>query len=369
VWQRLQDQNLALSSITDVAAGGPTSIGAAFVAVGRTRTGGDPETADWRPAAWWSPDGLTWVPASEPPAADTVLRTADGWLAWGGADVWSTSDGDRWQHLGSLSDVDGIESRDAIGFVPLGTCLLAADHAWIREGGDERYVLRMWLSAGGRDWAPLTPQLPDSWNDGDIWGLTSTGDAVIAWGSKREGDRWIDVTLRSVDLRTWELGGTGLQVRDYQHDTIRSIAAGPSGLVAVGASLAGEAGEPGLAAAWTSVDGLDWTPARLEPPASVDALSDVIWDGDRFVAFGRPGLDQEVWLSADGRTWRRAASVPDAALDGAEDGCTGSAVCPRSWIAGASAGSGAVVAFGMGGPEGSTGGAILWTSPRLLVDP
>ena len=134
-------------------------------------------------------------------------------------------------------------------------------------------------------------------------------------------------------------------------------------------ALVGEAGEPGRMAAWTSKDGLRWLPSVLDPAPSDDALRHVIWDGDRFLAFGRPGLDEEVWLSADGTHWRRTSSVPDVALEGAEDGCTGSAICPRSWVAGAVADRGAVVAFGAtsSGLLGEAG--LVWTSPRLLTGP
>jgi hypothetical protein len=368
-WRRLSDPGFAAAVVNDVAAGGPAANGAAFVSVGSARPADEPGSTQWPDAAWWSADGQAWVRASDPPHAGLILRTDDGWLAWGGTEVWRTTDGDRWQRLGSLPLEDDAGTLNQVGFVALGRCLLAAGQAWIGTGADERYELRMWLSLDGRVWVPLAPPTPVGWNDGQISGLASTGDGIIAWGANRAGDVWVPVTLRSIDARTWELGGGGLQVRDYSHDTIVSIAAGPAGLTAVGASLVGEAGEPGRMAAWTSKDGLRWVPAVLDPAPSVEALQHVIWDGDRFVAFGRPGLDEEVWLSADGTRWRRAASVPDVALEGAEDGCTGSAICPRSWVAGAAAGPGAVVAFGGTSLEPLVESGLVWTSPRLLTGP
>jgi len=368
-WRRLSDPGFAPAVVSDVAAGGGAANGASFVAVGSARPADEPESTEWLDAAWWSADGQAWVRASDPPHPGVILRTDDGWLAWGGTEVWSTTDGDRWQLLGSLPLEDDAGTLYQVGFVALGRCLLAAGQAWIGTGADERYELRMWLSVDGRVWAPVAPPTPVGWNDGQILGLASIGDAIIAWGANRAGDFWVPVTLRSIDARTWELGGSGLQVRDFWHDTIESIAAGPSGLTAVGASLVGEAGEPGRMAAWTSKDGLRWVPSVLDPAPSDDALRHVIWDGDRFLAFGRPGLDEEVWLSADGTHWRRTSSVPDVALEGAEVGCTGSAICPRTWLAGAVADPGAVVAFGATSSEllGETG--LVWTSPRLLTGP
>jgi hypothetical protein len=87
---------------------------------------------------------------------------------------------------------------------------------------------------------------------------------------------------------------------------MRAVAAGPNGIVAVGAAATG-------AAAWTSRDGLKWeraTPARGWDKAT---LMDVASTPAGFVAVGWRGGSMEgpsggaVWTSIDGRAWTRVA--------------------------------------------------------------
>ena len=147
-----------------------------------------------------------------------------------------------------------------------------------------------------------------------------------------------------------------------------AAAVGVPGFVAVGAAMRGEAGDPGVLGAWTSVDGLAWLPSTFEAAAFSELHQAVVWDGDRFVAFSRPGLDEEVWMSADGTDWRRLAAAPDVAIDGLYDGCTGG-ICPGSTVIGAAAAPGAVVAFGARHAIDGTSDALVWVSPRLVAGP
>jgi hypothetical protein len=104
---------------------------------------------------------------------------------------------------------------------------------------------------------------------------------------------------------------------------LNGIASGGKLFVVVG--LVG-GGQPGAVPIWTSSDGLKWRvakgPAAAFPGGTV--LTDVVYDGKRFLAFGQPqsGTGTLAWASSDGRTWKSyqpagfpvsAAEIPIAA--------------------------------------------------------
>jgi hypothetical protein len=76
-----------------------------FVAIGDAAS---PEATEVTAVVFTSPDGLSWTPASEPFPASLVWPVGDllevpgGVVAFGGSDIWSTSDGIRWAEAGSL---------------------------------------------------------------------------------------------------------------------------------------------------------------------------------------------------------------------------------------------------------------------------
>jgi hypothetical protein len=361
-WQRLPaDGAFDDSIVLDVAAS--SGDGApAFVAVGSTRTDPDPQ-APWSPAAWTSADGIEWVAASEPPSARTLVQLRDGYLSWDGASVWRSADGDRWEDLGIIGpDATTPRWLEIVGFEQLGSCVIAAGYEELPDEEGAEPLLRTWLSADGSAWTEVEPQLPADWDRGRISGMTSAPDGLVAWGARPTDAGFLGVTLRTRDGRTWELGGEGLEAENYAQDYISGIAVGPTGLVAVGGLLAGEAGsDPPSPAAWTSQDGLRWT--RNPVDADGGGFHSVSWDGARFLATRRPGLEAEVWSSPDGTDWSLMSSAPDVAKDGAEEGCTGSAMCPTSSVVGLAAGQAGVVAFGYRDAEGTNFG-VLWAAPR-----
>ncbi|HSG79504.1 MAG TPA: hypothetical protein VLD62_07995, partial [Acidimicrobiia bacterium] len=126
----------------------------------------------------------------------------------------------------------------------------------------------------------------------------------------------------SADGTTWaRTSETTLESDGYQ--VMQGVAAGPGGLVAVGSTVTDPgAGGLGRAAAWTSDDGLTWTPvpdADLPQPPPPDepgipasaGMTDVVWWSDRFVAVGATlpewGFSDyskpAIWTSPDGRSW------------------------------------------------------------------
>jgi hypothetical protein len=111
---------------------------------------------------------------------------------------------------------------------------------------------------------------------------------------------------------TWSPAWTG------DAGTAAGLAAGPTGLVAVGwTGGEDEAGISTQAAVWRSPDGSagGWAPVNATGLEGAVALHDVVTDGAGLVAVGRDVNDDAddgdggVWRSDDGETWRRAATA------------------------------------------------------------
>ena len=105
----------------------------------------------------------------------------------------------------------------------------------------------------------------------------------------------------SVDGRAW----TAATVPNPDGSYLYSVAAGPSGLVAVGSQ--GIVGTPAVPLVLVSADGLTWT--RVDPPefAAGSSIHQVV-GGSMYVAVGsRPGTDGEphstIWTSVNGTDW------------------------------------------------------------------
>jgi hypothetical protein len=93
----------------------------------------------------------------------------------------------------------------------------------------------------------------------------------------------------------------------FASSMMAAVAAGPNGYVAVGTNF--DPNDAPIGYAWYSSDGKTWT-------RSSDVLqgipAGVIWDGQRFVAFGG-GQSEEpaaIWTSADGHSWQQATDGP-----------------------------------------------------------
>ena len=93
---------------------------------------------------------------------------------------------------------------------------------------------------------------------------------------------------------------------------LTSLAAAPSGLVAMGSATT-LAGSPSIPAAWLSADGSAWS--RLADMGTLDGMVAVYPAETGFVALGvRPtdGWTARAWRSSDGRSW---SSVAGAAFE------------------------------------------------------
>jgi hypothetical protein len=133
---------------------------------------------------------------------------------------------------------------------------------------------------------------------GPSLGVVPVGGATTVW--------------RSTDGRAWtRIDGAFMP----SFASVRSVAVGPSGFVAVG-------DEGGEAHAWRSPDGMRWTEVPTSPEMVGARMLLVRWLGSEFVAIGESAGDGVAWHSADGQTWERF-----------DTGATLKAVAPRQIVA------------------------------------
>jgi hypothetical protein len=239
-------------------------------------------TIDYRPASWFSPDGVTWTARADAfpvPAIGTdtievtaVVATDDGWLAVGREDpfcqtscghapvramAWTSSDGLHWARI---PDQVSLGRAAMTGVARWGAGFVAAGNAGIRAA--------VWTSADGTSWS----RVPDA--------------PLFHAGGLRDADPWAEMT---------------------------GVAAGHGVVVAVGIDHQPGSGEPS-ARAWWSPDGRTW--ARAEEDRFLDGtMFSVATTPTGFLATGgSPGCLGGIWASTDGRAWRCVAS--DAAFAG-----------------------------------------------------
>jgi hypothetical protein len=173
------------------------------------------------------------------------------------------------------------------------------------------------------DWGRIAdPTFADRYGTTSMSAVAISGDTVVAVGSGPRGA----AAWRSGPDGTWRRAPDDPSI---QGGTMTDIVATPSGWVAVG--------QHGTeAAAWTSSDGLSWTPATVEaagadPDSEFGSLMQHVAAGpDGLVAIG-PGRDIESrpaeWASADGRTWT-IVSDPIPGIGAAND----IALMPAGWF-------------------------------------
>lgn len=301
--------------VEDIVAGGP-----GFVAVGFIGGGPDPNDTpppnnsdSWMPGrveyrtVWTSPDGYTWsrVPYDEAAFGvdseiKAVTASGPGLVAVGDQDVWLSTDGYEWSRI----------PRDPAVFDPIFSDLrgVVAGGPGFVAYGEWNGTSEIWTSPDGYAWT----QVPDSkavFGRSAIHSITQGGPGLVAIGVDETGwpDRQVAVVWTSPDGYTWtrvphdpSVFGEGTSMVD--------VAAGTSGLVAVGVQLDEEYSM--YAAVWTSPDGINWTRVPHDEATFVGPhwdMSSVIAVGDGFVALGS-WAEENLWTSPDGTNWTR---IPD----------------------------------------------------------
>ncbi len=171
----------------------------------------------------------------------------------------------------------------------------------------------VWLSFDGIDWLRV-PHDKSVFGRATMNAVTVGDPGLVAVGITEsipveEGDFDHDgdaAVWTSVDGVTWTRVPHAAAVfggADYQ--TMRSVAAGGPGLVAVGSDGLDDAESD--AAVWTSVDGITWTRVQHDEAVfGASTMEAVTVGGPGLVAVGSDGHDDAaVWTSVDGITWSR----------------------------------------------------------------
>jgi hypothetical protein len=232
-------------AISDVIPAGP-----GLVAVGTISVAGRDSVAFWS-----SPDGLSWTRA---PSDSVFLDSTAGRLAQG-----------RNQLV-----------LDAFSCVP---------------GGTYCSTSKLFVSVAGSPWHAATG-INSDWS---YEAVVAGGPGFVAVGTAQDAlDHSTGVVATSVDGLNWsEVPPTA----GMAGATIGGLAAGPTGLVAVG-QLAGQT------ALWTSPDGRTWTRVGLAKAPTGGTMSDVAHAGSHWVAAGSRAGQATTWTSNNGTTWQPGPS-------------------------------------------------------------
>ena len=255
-WTRVPHDEAVLgqASMQDVTVGGP-----GLVAVGNDSNGA---------AVWTSADGISWsrVPPSDSVASwdgeasmTAVTVGGPGLVAVGGLTVWTSPDGINWSKVPDVTAfAGGPEGYPRISTVTAGGPGLVAV-GWVDHHA------AVWTSPDGVAWSRVPHDdgiFGESWTS--MSDVIDIGSGLIAVGanngqaavwSSLDGVAWSrvphDETLFGAPISTEQLGQAADQGVRYG---ITAVAAGPSGLVAVG--LDGKVnGPPSDSIVWTAMPG------------------------------------------------------------------------------------------------------------------
>ncbi|HSG80460.1 MAG TPA: hypothetical protein VLD62_12835 [Acidimicrobiia bacterium] len=271
-WERLPDQeNLKWAYF------GPTvEFDGRLVSVGQVpEEGYGPGDLEWTSdgAAWASDDGLTWTRIDTEgldgfgsQEIEELIVTPDGlvatgyeltgWVQWNWA-VWTSPDAETWTKAADLGQID-VDAR------------LETDDGWLIVGTDRRSGAEVWTSPDLVTWTPVS--------DPDFASIAPDGNLTYIDGGART----------------------------------------PAGYLAVGHDQGGDfvnvvGGYSTCAAAWFSVDGLDWERIGTEVLCEAEEF---LWnvmeiDGRWYVE----GNTHALWLledPADPSTWVPFDETPEA---------------------------------------------------------
>lgn len=226
------------------------------------------------------------------------------------AAVWVSTDGLEWSRIVDPDglDADGWQSMNAVvaggpGFVAVGTS----------APGLHKDDAAVWTSVDGQHWSRVADDSGVFTGSGDhqMSDVVVGGPGVVAVGAVGSVDEGVAAIWTSQDGLVWSrvahddgvFGGAGWQF-------MSSVTLSDAGLVAVGGDGSGDDLD---AAVWMSQDGLVWT--RVADTDGIltgigdQALASVTVGGSGLVAIGREKLggdfDSVVWVSPDGASWTR----------------------------------------------------------------
>lgn len=298
--------------------GQPTELivdGDNWVAVGWATEGG--------PAAWTSLDARRWERAVviDPQPDDLFLgsglgptvRLGDSLLSYGtfigccdgrGVLGWRSTDGRSWEVIESASPL--FEEGYLVTGLAVGDPALVAIE--LRFGA---FSGRLWRWTEETSWIEVTPGTADTdqqsgiqfqdvvWADGRFVVVGTRGDSAGA--GPVTGTSWT-----SIDGETWE---ESTPTPEFAEVALAQVAAMPGGeFVALGFDSA-NSGSNGGPVAFTSPDGLAWTPSEAPSAESNTGPTEIIAVDGGLVAFGSDTTGTLVWSSADGQSWTDAGRL------------------------------------------------------------
>lgn len=196
----------------------------------------------------------------------------------------------------------------------------------------------VWRSLDSVRWSSVADPSPFAGSQvdsvvGSAGGFVAVGFAVGADGASEA------VSWYSADGASWRRSPASTALRET---AMTGVTAVRSGYLAVGLRTA-----PQVGAAWTSPDGLRWTPVASGAEMAGERLNAVAARGDLVVAVGQDAAGGVAWSSSDGgHSWARAsvAGAPSARISGVTAG-------PRGFVA---------VGFAVGADQSVRGAA--WTT-------
>jgi hypothetical protein len=237
--------DIGSAAITDVIPAGP-----GLVAVGTISVGGHDSVA-----FWGSPDGLSWTRAAADPV---LLDSTSGRLARRGNQLV-------------------LDAYSCVG------------------GGTYCGTSELLVSIAGSPWQSA-PGIHSDWS---YQAVVAGGPGFVTAGTGQDAlDNETGVFATSADGLSWTEVPPSAAMAGA---TIGGLAAGPTGLVAVGQ----RSGQPAL---WTSPDGLTWARVGLGDVPTGGTLTDVAWAGGHWVAAGNFAGQARAWRSSDGTTWQLVPS-------------------------------------------------------------
>ena len=203
--------------------------------------------------------------------------------------VWRSADGITWQ----------LEPRTAVfdlahlvGLASNGHRLVAIGATITDDAGLATYHGSVWTSDDGLAWQRQAVE--PMFN-----AVTATADGFVAATGGSEGPE----VWASTDGLHWSLVVTSSALGP---GVVEAMAATPAGTVAVGSGSPADASMP-VAAAWRSVDGVQWLLALSQPSLAGASMDAIAVSGSSIVAVGNDaGFGAAVWRSEDGLTWTRA---------------------------------------------------------------
>lgn len=297
------------------------AVGDGFVAVGYGPLPGEGYFGRHQGYVWRSADGLAWTAETDPAfqfvtpeevvaLGDSLylfgtISTCDALISEGcvespdaGWAVWRSAVGGPWERLPQFPQMQfgGVD-----GVAATASSLLA--FGWT---GDDAQAIA-WTSTDGENWSATT----------DLAGMTQvTAAAATPGGVVLFGDRFSDAIGNSEPVAATAAEGASFTVSQMPAllgASIRSVAAGAGGLVAVGDR---ESDDLQLSAvALHSTDGASWNEAAAQDGSFADSGASFVhaipkgYVAVGFVADEAPfGFSTGAsWASADGLEWRALA--------------------------------------------------------------